>query len=85
MCSSDLESVEEALEKGEKVQLAGYGRSIASFITNKLGKDKAILAIVLSGAFLTYGGVSLFVVAFILYPASSINFAKIAPVKNSGK
>ena len=38
---------------------AGYGKSIASFITNKLGKDKAILAIVLSGAFLTYGGVSL--------------------------
>ena len=26
---------------------AGYGKSIASFITNKLGKDKAILAIVL--------------------------------------
>ena len=53
---------------------AGYGRSIASFITNKLGKDKAILAIVLSGAFLTYGGVSLFVVAFILYPLANILF-----------
>ena len=45
---------------------ANYGKSIASFITNKLGKNKAILAIVLSGAFLTYGGVSLFVLAFIL-------------------
>lgn len=53
---------------------AGYGKSIASFITNKLGKDKAILAIVLSGAFLTYGGVSLFVVAFILYPLANILF-----------
>lgn len=52
----------------------GYGKSIASFITTKLGKDKAILAIVLSGAFLTYGGVSLFVVAFILYPLANILF-----------
>ena len=51
-----------------------YGKSIASFITNKLGKDKAILAVVLSGAFLTYGGVSLFVVAFILYPLANILF-----------
>lgn len=51
-----------------------YGKSIASFITTKLGKDKAILAIVLSGAFLTYGGVSLFVVAFILYPLANILF-----------
>ena len=53
---------------------AGYGKSIATFITNKLGKDKAILAVVLSGAFLTYGGVSLFVVAFILYPLANILF-----------
>ena len=52
----------------------GYGKSIASFISNKLGKDKSILAIVLSGAFLTYGGVSLFVVAFILYPLANILF-----------
>ena len=53
---------------------ANYGKSIASFIANKLGKDKAILSIVLSGAFLTYGGVSLFVVAFILYPLANILF-----------
>ena len=53
---------------------AKYGKSIALFITNKLGKDKAILAVVLSGAFLTYGGVSLFVVAFILYPLANILF-----------
>lgn len=52
----------------------GYAKSIAHFITKKLGKDKAILAVVLSGAFLTYGGVSLFVVAFILYPIASMLF-----------
>ena len=52
----------------------GYAKSIAHFITKKLGKDKAVLAVVLSGALLTYGGVSLFVVAFILYPIASMLF-----------
>ena len=52
----------------------GYAKSIAHFITNKLGKNKAILAVVLSGSLLTYGGVSLFVVAFILYPIASMLF-----------
>lgn len=54
----------------------GYAKSIANFITTKLGKDKSILAVVLSGALLTYGGVSLFVVAFILYPIAAMLFRK---------
>ena len=49
----------------------GNAKSIADFISQKLGAKHAILSIVLSGAFLTYGGVSLFVVAFILYPIST--------------
>lgn len=52
----------------------GYAKSIADFISLKLGAKHAILSIVLAGAFLTYGGVSLFVVAFILYPISTILF-----------
>lgn len=53
---------------------AGYAKSIAHFITKKLGKNKSLLAVVLSGSLLTYGGVSLFVVAFILYPIASMLF-----------
>ncbi len=53
---------------------AGYAKSIAHFITKKLGKNKSVLAVVLSGSLLTYGGVSLFVVAFILYPIASMLF-----------
>ncbi len=53
---------------------AGYARSIAHFIAKKLGKNKSLLAVVLSGSLLTYGGVSLFVVAFILYPIASMLF-----------
>lgn len=53
---------------------ADYTKSIAHFIVNKLGKNKAILAIVIAGAILTYGGVSLFVVAFVLYPLAVVLF-----------
>ncbi|KKY02900.1 transporter [Paraclostridium benzoelyticum] len=53
---------------------AGYAKSIAHFITKKIGKNKSVLAVVLSGSLLTYGGVSLFVVAFILYPIASMLF-----------
>lgn len=52
----------------------GYAKSISHFITKKIGSDKSILAVVLSGALLTYGGVSLFVVAFILYPIATTLF-----------
>ncbi|KAJ49025.1 H+/gluconate symporter-like permease [Clostridium tetanomorphum] len=53
---------------GKVMDDSGAAKSIANFIANKLGKDKAILAVVLSCAVLTYGGVSLFVVAFAVYP-----------------
>ncbi|MBQ8998752.1 MAG: GntP family permease [Clostridium sp.] len=51
-----------------------YAKSIANFITKNLGKDKTILAVVLAGALLTYGGVSLFTVAFVLYPIANVLF-----------
>ena len=51
-----------------------YAKSIANFITKNLGKDKTILAVVLAGAILTYGGVSLFTVAFVLYPIAIVLF-----------
>lgn len=51
-----------------------YVRSIANFITNNLGKDKTIISVVLAGALLTYGGVSLFTVAFVLYPIANALF-----------
>ena len=56
------------------MEKANYAKSISHFITKKLGKEKVILSIVLSGALLTYGGVSLFVVAFISYPIARTLF-----------
>lgn len=53
---------------GKLMDDGGGARSISHFMTAKLGSEKAILAVVLSCAILTYGGVSLFVVAFAVYP-----------------
>ncbi|AJA50028.1 symporter [Clostridium pasteurianum DSM 525 = ATCC 6013] len=58
---------------GKAMEQSGSAKSIAKTIVGKLGKDKAIFSVVLSAAILTYGGVSLFVVAFAVYPfAASI-------------
>lgn len=59
---------------GKVMEDSGSAKAIALYISNKIGKNKAILAIVLSGAILTYGGVSLFVVAFALYPIAAALF-----------
>lgn len=53
---------------GKIMDDSGSAKSIANFISNKLGKNNAVLAIVISCAILTYGGVSLFVVPFAVYP-----------------
>lgn len=50
---------------------SGSISSIADFMMNWLGAKKAILAIVLTGTMVTYGGVSLFVAFFVLAPMAS--------------
>ncbi|WP_236974294.1 GntP family permease [Membranihabitans maritimus] len=56
---------------GKLIELSGYAQSITQTIIRWLGPDHSILSIVLVGAILTYGGVSLFVVVFALYPFAS--------------
>jgi H+/gluconate symporter-like permease len=53
---------------GKVIEMSGFAKSIALFIIRLVGERRSILAIVLVGAVLTYGGVSLFVVAFAVYP-----------------
>ncbi len=53
---------------GKLMDDSGAARSIADWVIGKLGAQRAILAVVLCCALLTYGGVSLFVVAFAIYP-----------------
>lgn len=52
------------------MDISGNAMAIARFCTKKLGKSRAILSVVLTCAILTYGGVSLFVVAFVILPVA---------------
>ncbi|RUO52345.1 GntP family permease [Pseudidiomarina homiensis] len=53
---------------GKFMEDTGAADSVAHWIIGKLGKKQAVLAVVLACAILTYGGVSVFVVAFSVYP-----------------
>ncbi|CAM4235442.1 transporter [Bacillus manliponensis] len=53
---------------GKVVEMSGIAASIAKTIIQVVGEKRSMLAIVLMGAILTYSGVSLFVVAFAVYP-----------------
>jgi H+/gluconate symporter-like permease len=61
---------------GKVIELSGFAKSIAQIIIKVIGESRSMLAIVLVGALLTYGGVSLFVVAFALYPFAAELFKK---------
>ena len=53
---------------GKLMEDSGAAESVARWIIGHLGLKRAALAVVLACAVLTYGGVSLFVVAFSVYP-----------------
>ncbi|HLR59059.1 MAG TPA: GntP family permease [Pseudogracilibacillus sp.] len=53
---------------GKLMEETGMARSVAIAITKVIGTKRAILGVVVSSAVLTYGGVSLFVVVFAIYP-----------------
>jgi H+/gluconate symporter-like permease len=53
---------------GKLMEDSGSVSAIADFMTQRLGHRRAVLAVVLAGALVTYGGVSLFVALFVLTP-----------------
>lgn len=61
---------------GKVMQASGAARRLAQAITRAVGPSNAILAVVLACAVLTYGGVSLFVVAFAAWPLAQALFAQ---------
>lgn len=61
---------------GKLMEDSGSAESIAQGIVHQLGQARAILAVVLACAVLTYGGVSLFVVAFAVYPIAAALFRR---------
>ncbi|MCC5987241.1 MAG: GntP family permease [Pararhodobacter sp.] len=59
---------------GKLIEASGSARVLADAIIRGLGPGHAILAVILCCAAMTYGGVSLFVVAFAVWPIASALF-----------
>jgi H+/gluconate symporter-like permease len=59
---------------GKLMEDSGSVEAIARYMTGKLGPQRASLAVVLAGALVTYGGVSLFVALFVLAPMALAMF-----------
>src|SRR5215468_9985760 len=59
---------------GKLMEDSGSVSAIAQFMMDKLGPRHAVLAVVLAGASVTYGGVSLFVAFFVLAPMAQALF-----------
>ncbi|MBC6943473.1 MAG: GntP family permease [Xanthomonadales bacterium] len=53
---------------GKLIEISGFSKSIVAATIGLVGRSRAMLSIVLVCALLTYGGVSLFVVVFAVYP-----------------
>ncbi len=59
---------------GKVIELSGFSKSIVAAVIKLIGRERAMLAIVVVCALLTYGGVSLFVVVFAVYPFAAEMF-----------
>ena len=59
---------------GKLMDDSGSITSIAGYLTDKLGTQRAMLSVVLASAVVTYGGVSVFVAFFVLVPMAQKMF-----------
>lgn len=59
---------------GKLMDDSGSVSTIARFMTEQLGPSRAVAAVVLAGALVTYGGVSLFVAFFVIVPMAQALF-----------
>ena len=55
---------------GKLMSDSGAAAVIGQFVAQRLGAERSVLAVILACALLTYGGVSLFVVAFCIFPVA---------------
>lgn len=53
---------------GKIMEESGAAASVSNFIVNKLGKKQIVLIILITTAILAYGGISVFVIMFTMYP-----------------
>src|ERR1700730_307783 len=67
---------------GKLMEDSGSVSAVADFMTKNLGERRVMLAVVLAGALVTYGGVSLFVAFFVVAPMAQPLFTP-APAASS--
>lgn len=59
---------------GKMMELTGAAAAIGEVVVKLVGKKRAILAVILACAIMTYGGISLFIVMFVIYPIAAAAF-----------
>ena len=59
---------------GKVIELSGFSKAIVASVIKFIGSSRAIASIVIVCGILTYGGVSLFVVVFAVYPFAAEMF-----------
>ena len=59
---------------GKLIEISGFSTTIVTTIIRLVGRNHAMLSIVVVTALLTYGGVSVFVVVFAIYPFAATMF-----------
>ena len=59
---------------GKVIEISGFSKSIVLAVIDIVGRERAMLSIVVVCAVLTYGGVSMFVVVFAVYPFAAEMF-----------
>jgi H+/gluconate symporter-like permease len=59
---------------GKLMEDSGSVSAVADFMTERLGERRVMLAVVLAGTLVTYGGVSLFVAVFVIVPMAQTLF-----------
>lgn len=62
---------------GKVVEMSGFSKAIVSAVLRIAGRKHALLAIVLVCSLMTYGGISLFVVVFAVYPFAAETFLRL--------
>ena len=53
---------------GKVMDMTGSARSLANWLVSKIGPERAVAAVAIPCMLMTYGGISLFVVVFVIYP-----------------
>lgn len=61
---------------GKLIEISGFSRAIVTAVIGFVGAERAIPAIMLVTALLTYGGVSVFVAVFAVYPFAAEMFRR---------